>query len=128
MVKKKIDSQEVSAVPEPIATEKAFAADLRMTLEEIKTYNGVTGYILRNSTSATIELKDPTKIIDFAVISSSALDTSDKLSKFFDLGEVKGIVVEGENIKVFSLTIEENKISIFFEKDADFERILRKLR
>jgi predicted regulator of Ras-like GTPase activity (Roadblock/LC7/MglB family) len=128
MVKKKRDFQEFAAVTEPIAAEEVGSeSNLRASLEEIKTYNGVIGYILRNSSSAAIDLKDPTKIIDYAVLSSSALDASKEISKLFDLGEVQNIVVEGKNVKVLSLTINENKISIFLEKDADCEKILKKL-
>jgi predicted regulator of Ras-like GTPase activity (Roadblock/LC7/MglB family) len=43
------------------------------------------------------------------------------------LGEVKEILVEGKNVKVLSLAVGENKVSIFLEKDADCEKILRKL-
>jgi predicted regulator of Ras-like GTPase activity (Roadblock/LC7/MglB family) len=128
MVKKKRDFQEVAAVAEPITVEENISLNnLRANLEEIKTYDGVVGYILRNSTSAAIELKDPTKIIDYAIISSSALDASEELSKLFDLGAVKDIIVEGKGVKVLSLTVGENRISIFLEKDADCEKILRKL-
>jgi predicted regulator of Ras-like GTPase activity (Roadblock/LC7/MglB family) len=127
--KKKSFQEEVTAVAEPIATEEMTSAnDFRANLEEIKTWNGVIGYILRNTTSAAIDLKDPTKIIDYAILSSSALDAAEELSMFFNLGKVKHIVVEGRDIKVLSLTLEENKISIFLEKDADCERVLKKLR
>jgi len=72
MVKKKRDSQDVTAVTQPITVEETTSMDnLRANLEEIKTYDGVVGYILRNSTSAAIDLKDPTKIIDYAILSSS---------------------------------------------------------
>jgi len=128
MVKKKRSFQEVAAVAEPVTVEETISVNnLRANLDEIKTYDGVVGYILRNSTSAAIELKDPTKLIDYAIISSSALDASEELSKLFDLGEVKDIVVEGKGVKVLSLTVGENKISIFLEKDADCEKILKKL-
>ena len=128
MVKKKRDFQEVAAVAEPVTVEENISLNnLRANLEEIKTYDGVVGYILRNSTSAAIELKDPTKIIDYAIISSSALDASEELSKLFDLGAVKDIVVEGKGVKVLSLIVGENRISIFLEKDADCEKILKKL-
>jgi len=128
MVKKKRDFQEVAAVAEPVTVEENISVNnLRANLDEIKTYDGVVGYILRNSTSAAIELKDPTKIIDYAIISSSALDASEELSKLFDLGAVKDIVVEGKGVKVLSLTVGENRISIFLEKDADCEKILKKL-
>ena len=128
MVKKKRGFQEVAAAAEPVTVEETISLNnLRANLEEIKTYDGVVGYILRNSTSAAIDLKDPTKLIDYAIISSSALDAGEELSKLFDLGAVKDIVVEGKGVKVLSLTVGENRISIFLEKDADCERILRKL-
>jgi len=129
MVKKKSDFQEVAAVAEPATIEETASVNsLRVSLEEIKTYDGVVGYILRNSTSAAIELKDPAKLIDYAIISSSALDACEELSRIFDLGAVKDIVVEGKGIKVLSLTVDENRVSIFLEKDADCEKILKKLR
>ena len=129
MVKKKRSFQEVAAAAEPVTVEGNISLNnLRANLDEIKTYDGVIGYILRNSTSAAIELKDPTKLIDYAIISSSALDAGEELSKLFDLGAVKDIVVEGKGVKVLSLTIGENRISIFLEKDADCEKILRKLQ
>ena len=129
MVKKKRSFQEVAAVAEPVTVEETISVNnLRANLDEIKAYDGVVGYILRNSTSAAIDLKDPTKIIDYAIISSSALDAGEELSKLFDLGEVKNIVVEGKGVKVLSLTVGENRISIFLEKDADCEKILKKLR
>jgi len=128
MVKKKRSSQEAEAVTEPVALEKTTSvSNLRTNLEEIKTYDGIIGYILRNSTSAAIDLKDPTKIIDYAIISSSALGASEELSELLDLGEAKDIVIEGGAIKVLSLTVDENKVSIFMEKDADCEKILKKL-
>jgi len=129
MVKKKRSFQEVAAMAEPVTVEETISVNnLRANLDEIKTYDGVVGYILRNSTSAAIELKDPTKLIDYAIISSSALDASEELSKLFDLGAVKDIVVEGKGVKVLSLTVGENRISIFLEKDADCEKILKKLQ
>lgn len=127
MARKKKSIREVAAVIEPAAVEATPVNDLRASLEEIKDYNGVIGYILRNSTSAAIDLKDPIKIIDYAILSSSALDASEELSELFNLGEVKNIVVEGKETKVLSLTIGENRISVFMEKNADREKILRKL-
>jgi len=129
MVKKKKSTQEVETVVEPVAVEDSASADnLRANLEEIKTYDGVVGYILRNSASAAIDLKDPAKIIDYAIISSSALDAGEELSELFNLGAVKDVVVEGKVVKVFSLTVGENRISVFLEKDADCDKILRKLQ
>jgi predicted regulator of Ras-like GTPase activity (Roadblock/LC7/MglB family) len=131
MVKKRrgISESELATTEEPIAVEdEALVNRLRANLEEIKTYEGVVGYILRNSTSAAIDLKDPTKIIDYAILSSSALDSSEELSQLLNLGDVKDVIVEGNSVKVVSLTIDGNRISIFLEKGTDCETILRKLR
>jgi predicted regulator of Ras-like GTPase activity (Roadblock/LC7/MglB family) len=127
MVRKKKIAQEVAAVTEPLAVEESLGNSLRANLEEINTYNGVIGYILRNSTSAAIDLKDPTKIIDYAILSSAALDASEVLSEVFKLGAMKNIIVDGKDVKVISLTVSENKISVFMEKEANCEKVLRKL-
>lgn len=127
MVKKKKNVEETAEITEPVVVESAPKNGLRASLEEIKTYEGVIGYILRNSTSASIDLKDPSKIIDYAILSSAALDAGQELSTLFDLGEVRDIVIEGGNTKVLSLIHGEDKIGIFVEKNADCERILRKL-
>jgi len=127
MTKKKKTIEDL-AVTEPLAIEEASTTeDLRASLEEVKGYEGVIGYILRNSTSAAIDLKDPSKLIEYAILSSSAIDAGEELSELFNLGDVKNILVDGKAIKVVSFTVGDNKISIFMEKNADLERILKKL-
>jgi len=128
MSKKKKSVQESTTVAEPMAFEETtFANSFRESLKEIVTYDGVIGYILRNSTSATIDIKDPTKIIDYAILSSAASDASEELLKLFNLGDNRNIVIEGNNIKMLSLTVDENKISIFMEKNVDCAKVLRRL-
>ena len=127
MARKKKTVQEVAAVTEPLAVEESHMNNLRANLEEIKTFDGVIVYILRNSTSAAIDLKDPTKIIDYAILSSSAFDAGEVLSEDFDLGNVKSIIVDGKDVKVVSLTVSDNRISVFMDKEANCEKVLRKL-
>jgi len=128
MVKKKRIVDEVETVTETLALEASTPVDnLRAILDEVKAYDGVIGYILRNSASAAIDLKDPAKIIDYAILSSTALDASEELSELFNLGEVSDVIIEGKNAKMLSLSVNENKISVFMEKDADHGKILRKL-
>ena len=127
MVKKEKSVQETAAMDEPVTIDATSVNDLRACLEEIKSYKGVIGYILRNSTSAAIDLKDPTKLIDYAILSSSALDASEEFSEIFNLGKIKSIVVEGKDVKKLSLTVDENRISIFMEKNTDCEKILKRL-
>ena len=128
MVKKEKSAQNIAAVAEPVPVRATPVNDLRACLEEIKAYKGVIGYILRNSASAAIDLKDSTKLIDYAILSSSALDASEEFSELFSLGKIRHIVVEGKGVKKLSLTIDENRISVFMEKNADCEKILRRLR
>jgi predicted regulator of Ras-like GTPase activity (Roadblock/LC7/MglB family) len=127
MARKKKTVQEIVAATEPLTIEESHVNNLRANLEEIKTYDGVIGYIIRNSASAAIDLKDPTKLIDYAVLSSSALDASEALSEDFNLGDAKSIIVTGKNVKVLSLTVSDNRISVFMDKEANYDKVLRKL-
>jgi len=127
MTRKK-NIQEIATITEPVTIEETTSENsLRRNLEEIKTYDGVIGYILRNSTSAAIDLKDPTKIIDYAILSSSAFDASKELSELFELGNAKNILVEGKDAKALSVVIGENKISVFMNKSADHKKVLKRL-
>ena len=127
MARKKKTVQEIATVTEPLTVEESHVNNLRAKLEEIKTYEGVIGYILRNSTSAAIDLKDPTKLIDYAILSSSALDAGEVLSEDFNLGDVKSIIVDGKDVKMLPLTVSDNRISVFMDKEANCEKVLRKL-
>ena len=120
---------EAVAVEEATPKDRSFELkeEIKASLEEIKDYEGVVGYILRNTKSAAIDLKDPTKLIDYAGLSSSTNDLTVELSDLFDLGEVKNIVIEGTQLKMFSLTIKKNKISVFMGKTVDTSKIEKKL-
>ena len=129
MVKKKRDELEMASVSEATVIETTdYERKLRANLEEIKKYDGVIGYILRNTTSASIDLKDPAKIIDYAILSSTAFDATEEVSDLFELGTVKNIIVNGKNVRMLALTVEENKISIFMENTADTDKVLEKLK
>jgi predicted regulator of Ras-like GTPase activity (Roadblock/LC7/MglB family) len=128
MVKQRKSPEETASELEPIAVERTTCEDnIRLVLEEIKKCDGVIGYILKNTTSATIDLNDPTKLIDYATLSSSTFEASEQLSELFDLGKIKNMKVEGKDINTLHLSIDENDISIFMEKDMDPKRILEKL-
>jgi predicted regulator of Ras-like GTPase activity (Roadblock/LC7/MglB family) len=129
MVKKKKDELEITTLSEPTLIETTdYESNLRANLEEIKKYDGVVGYILRNTKSASIDLKDPAKIIDYAILSSTTFDATEEVSDLFELGTLKNIIVNGKNVRMLSLTVEQNKISIFMENNADTEKILKKLK
>ena len=127
---RKKSSKKKTKIPE----EASFLAEkdketemLKTKLESIKDMPEVIGYILRNSRSATIDAKDPTKIIDYAMLSAATIETAEKLVKIFQLGEAKKTVLEGNTAKLLSLSIGENSISVFMEKNAKEDKIFRNL-
>lgn len=128
MVKKRKETEETVITEEPMAVESAVSDDrLRTNLEEIKNYDGVMGYIMRNTTSASIDLKDPAKIVDYAILSSTAFEATEEFSQLFELGNLKNITVDGKNLRMLSLAVDENKISVFMEKNADVEKIMKRI-
>ena len=128
MVRKRRNVEEAETVIKPIVVEEATPdINLRGMLEEIKHCHRVIGYITRNTTSASIDLNDPTKIVDYALLSSLASDASKEFSELFGLGNVTEILVDGKDVKMFSTSIGETKISIFLERDVDIEDVKSKL-
>jgi predicted regulator of Ras-like GTPase activity (Roadblock/LC7/MglB family) len=101
--------------------------DLSKNLAEIRKAEGVIGYILRSTTAATIDLKDPENIVEYAILSSQVLDSSREISELFELGDVESTLIEGKETKALCLVIGENKISIFMEKNADHADILKRV-
>jgi predicted regulator of Ras-like GTPase activity (Roadblock/LC7/MglB family) len=131
MVKKKRSIHE-TATPVVVdgvnsSEEDQVFTDLSKNLAEIRKAKGVVGYILRSTTSATIDLKEPEKLVEYAILSSQVLDSSQEISDLFELGDVESILIEGKEIKALCMAIDENKISIFMEKDADHADILKRV-
>lgn len=102
--------------------------NLHVNLENIKVREGIIGYILRDPKSASVDIKDPSKIIDYAILSSMVLDSGEHMTNTFELGRVNHIVVEGGNVKVLSLTIGDHRISVFMNKKVDHNAIYKDLR
>jgi len=118
-----VDDDELAVTPEEDET----YMDLSNKLAEIRKDNGVIGYILRSTTSATIDLKEPEKIVEYAIFSSQALDSSQEISDLYELGDVKNVIIEGKERKALCMDIYGNKISIFMEKTADHADILKRI-
>ena len=107
--------------------ENSAFASLSASLAEIRKLKGVIGYILRSNTSAIIDLTEPDKIIEYAILSSQMHDSSQEITKQFNLGETESILVEGKNVKVLCMSIGENKISVFMEKSATHAWIIKRI-
>jgi predicted regulator of Ras-like GTPase activity (Roadblock/LC7/MglB family) len=101
--------------------------NLQGNLANIKTREGVIGYILRNQKSASVDIEDPSKMIDYAILSSTVLDSGEYMTTTFELGKVNHILVEGEDVKVLLLTIGDQRISVFMNKKVDHNAIYEDL-
>jgi predicted regulator of Ras-like GTPase activity (Roadblock/LC7/MglB family) len=127
--KKKISQIETPAQVDwaPEIEVKEQRVDLRAKLERIKAREGVIGYILRAQTSASVDINDPSKIIDYAVLSASVFESVESLLDAFTLGKICNIVVAGSKLKVLLLTIGEHTVSVFMEKNVNHESICKEL-
>ena len=102
-------------------------ANLRANLEEVLFCSGVTGYILKDSTSATIDLPDPEKTIEYAMLASQAFDSAEELRELFSLGNIEYTLTECSDLKVLCATFGESTVSIFMEKNVDHSEIFSKI-
>jgi len=118
-----VDHETISSASE----EDQIFANLRLKLAEIKKHEGVVGYILKNATSAIIDLKDTTNLVEYAILSYQALDSSEEISKLFSLGDVENVLIEGKDIKALCVAMGENKVGIFMEKSADHADVLSRV-
>lgn len=100
---------------------------LRSKLAEINKTAGINGYILRNPTTAVIDLQNPTKLFEYALLSSETTDCCQKLSELFELGTTE-VVLEGSEAKMFCKIIGENKLSIFMEKNVNLAKVIGRIQ
>lgn len=101
--------------------------NLRGVLDRLKSRDGIIGYIVRGPTSASVDIKDPSKIIDYAALSADATESSETLSGMFELGELDSIVLEGRNLKMLLLKRGEQELTVFMERSLDHDAIIREL-
>jgi predicted regulator of Ras-like GTPase activity (Roadblock/LC7/MglB family) len=102
--------------------------NMQEKLQEIKNQEGIIGYILKSKKSASINVKDPKKIIDYAILSSAVFDVSQNMTETLQMGEVDTIVVESEETKLLSMNINNHRLSIFMEKSVDHNKIYKNLK
>ena len=96
-------------------------------LAEISKLEGIIGYIFRSGSAATIDLNEPDKIIDYAMLSTELNGCTDIIEQIFDVGSVECILAEGNDAKVLCIANGLNRISFFMSKSTDREDIKQKL-
>jgi len=102
--------------------------ELQEQLKEIKDQEGIIGYILRDQKSASIDLKDPRRIVDYAVLSSTAFDASHEITEVLQTGEPKKMVLESEETKLLLMNVNNHRLSLFMEKDVNHNKLYKKLK
>lgn len=107
--------------------EEDVGEDLRVALESISAKEGILGYILRGATSASVNIKDSSKLIDYAVLSAATFEYSESLSHPLRLGKILNVVVEGKDVKILCLTKDDYRLSVFMKKNKDHAPIYKKL-
>jgi predicted regulator of Ras-like GTPase activity (Roadblock/LC7/MglB family) len=113
-------------VEDTTPNEDAFAK-LAKALAEIRKTKGVTGFILRNTTTATIDIEEPTKLIQYAILSSQTVESSQEITEQFELGEAATIIIEGKDTKLLCINKDEIKIAIFMEPKTDHNDIQKRI-
>ncbi len=101
---------------------------LQGKLQDLKKQEGIIGYILRGPETAAIDIKDPTKIIEYASLSSTAFEVSADISKTMQMGEVNDLVVESENTKVLCMNVKNHRLSVFMEKNVKHDKVCNDLK
>ena len=96
-------------------------------LVEVNKTPGVTGYLLKNPTSAEIDLKFQEELSDYAILSAKSIETAQELSNLFELGKIGHILIEGKNLKMLCMLMGENTLAIFMEKAVDHAVIVKRL-
>jgi len=101
---------------------------LQGKLQDLKKQEGIIGYILRGPETAAIDIKDPTKIIEYAALSSAAFEVSNDIAKTMETGEVIDLVVESENTKVLCMIVKNHRLSVFMEKSVKHDKVCNDLK
>lgn len=123
----KITTDNITINIEDLKPKETASDKIRTVLDEMKTNDSIVGYILQNSKSACIDLNEPAKIIEYALLSSSTKEAAQEMSQMFNLGEIRDVLIEGQKVKLLSLTISENEINVFVKKETDHENISKTL-
>jgi predicted regulator of Ras-like GTPase activity (Roadblock/LC7/MglB family) len=99
---------------------------VQQKLQAVIDREGVLGYIMRDCKSASLNLKDPKKLMDYAILSSTAREISQSITESLQMGEIDTIFVEGETTKLLSMNINNYHISLFIKKDVDHNKLFKK--
>jgi len=110
-----------------VGEDNSVFSSLAASLSEIRKLNGVIGYILRNNTSAIIDLTEQEKITEWAILSSQIFESSNEIANQFHLADIESLLVEGKYVKVLCMSLGDNKIGIFMERTATHAWMIKRI-
>jgi hypothetical protein len=97
-------------------------------LQSIRKQEGIIGYVLRNSKTASIDLEDPKKIIEYAILSSTANEVGQGMTKTLQIGEVEDLILMSKTTKVLSKNVKDQQVTLFMEKNIDHKKLSKILQ
>jgi predicted regulator of Ras-like GTPase activity (Roadblock/LC7/MglB family) len=132
MTKKKSDSNIQTEIQQETQIQISSKPDeetqsISDSLAEIRKLEGVIGYIFRSEMAAKIDLNEPDKIIEYAMLSTELLDCTEVIEQQFDVGSVECIIAEGKHTKVLCIANGINRISVFMSNTCDQEKVRQKI-
>lgn len=110
-----------------VGDENSVFSNLSTSLAEIRKSKGVIGYILRSNSSALFDLSETEKVSQYALLSWQIEDSGQNLARQFSLGVPESTLVEGAEVKVLCMSIGENRLSVFMEKQEPPAWIIKRI-
>ena len=110
-----------------VGDENSVFSNLSISLAEIRKSKGVIGYILRSNSSALVDLSETEKISQYALLAWQIEDSGQNLARQFSLGVPESTLVEGAEVKVLCMSIGENRLSVFMEKQEPPAWIIKRI-
>ena len=101
---------------------------LATSLAEVRSLEGVVGYILRSDSAAIIDMPKEMALADFALLTYQISVSTVEIAKQFNLTNIENVLVEGKDLKVLCFTFGENKVDVFLTKTALYSSILKRIR
>src|SRR4030042_6476819 len=121
-----ISASDISEETNVVQEDSTFES-LLTSAQEIRKNENVLGYILRGENNATVDLNEPSRIVEYAMLASQAFESSEKMADTFNLGKTRNVKVEGQTAKEFFANLDQNKLCVFMKKTADYSWMLELL-
>ncbi len=107
--------------------ENSVFTSLAATLTEIRKLKGVRGYILRSNKVAVMDLEENALVVEYAMLSSQISTCCTGIAEQFNFSNVASVLVEGKNLNVLCMKVNENLVSIFMDKTCAHAWIVKRI-